>query len=264
MRGILRRCTSCGFTWTAPSDDPTPDTELYDEDYFRDGAYRDYFAEHAQRRYEAARRLRWVQTLLRPRSVLEAGPAAGFFLEAARAAGITVDGVEPAAVCVRFAREHLNLPIRQGCFETSPPPSAPVDAVCAFHVLEHVADPHQFLTAAHRALRPGGALAVEVPNIASAAAARQGGAWHALQPAFHRWHFSPPSLTRLVEGHGFRVEHCDTVSVSYYLRPRYWISPRGGWMLVKEWAGAGNPRKPHPRRFDLLRLLATRRERDRW
>ncbi|MEB3369992.1 class I SAM-dependent methyltransferase, partial [Saccharopolyspora mangrovi] len=206
-------------------------------------------------RYEAGRRLRWLLSATRPRSIVEAGSAGGFFLEQARRAGIQVEGVEPSEVCVRFAREESGLPVRQGTFETSLPES-PVDAVCAFHVLEHVEDPHAFLSAARRALVPGGWLALEVPNIASRSAARQGSSWHALQPAFHRWHFSPQSLLRLVKDHGFNTRHNDTVSVSYYLKPRYWLSPRGALMLVKEWAGSGNPLRAHPQRFDLLRILA--------
>ncbi|WP_309112523.1 class I SAM-dependent methyltransferase [Saccharothrix sp.] len=254
--GRLRRCVACGFTWTVQAPVPGPTAaDLYDETYFREGGYRNYFEEHAQRRHEARLRLRWLWSVVRPRSVVEAGSAGGFFLEQAQRAGIRVEGVEPSGVCVGFARDRLGVSVRQGTFETYSAGFA-VDAVCAFHVLEHVEDPHGFLAAARRALVPGGWLALEVPNIASVGARRHGVSWHGLQPDFHRWHFSPESLRRLVHDHGFHIRHCDTVSVSYYLRPRYWLSPRGSLMLLKEWAADGNPLMADPERFDLLRLLA--------
>lgn len=250
--GLLRRCLACGFAWTAGSGPAL--SELYDASYFESGGYQNYFDQQAQRRYEAGRRLRWLMSATRPESLLEAGCAGGFFLEAARRAGIAVEGVEPAEVCVRFAKEQLNLSVRQGSFEGMSP-AGPVDAVCAFHVLEHVEDPRVFMSTARSVLAPGGWLALEVPNIASAAARRQGRSWHGLQLPYHRWHFTPQTLSRLVENHGFQVRSCDTVPVNYYLRPRYWLGPRSAWMLIKELA-SGPPRRPHPRRHDLLRLLA--------
>ncbi|MEB3369993.1 class I SAM-dependent methyltransferase [Saccharopolyspora mangrovi] len=249
FEGQLYRCQSCGFSWTAHPE------RVVQDDLFDAGYYNQYFARANQWRYEAGRRLRWLLSATRPRSIVEAGSAGGFFLEQARRAGIQVEGVEPSEVCVRFAREESGLPVRQGTFETSLPES-PVDAVCAFHVLEHVEDPHAFLSAARRALVPGGWLALEVPNIASRSAARQGSSWHALQPAFHRWHFSPQSLLRLVKDHGFNTRHNDTVSARYYMRPSHWIRPRGLLTLLDDCAVSGYPRIVTRQHGDYLRLLA--------
>lgn len=251
LDNVLRRCASCGFAWTTSSQEAVQGTELYDASYFDNGGYRDYFKQLTQRRYEAQRRLRWLTSTARPASLLEAGCAAGLFVDAARRAGIRATGVEPAEVCVRFATEQLNLPVRQGSFE-SIAASTRVEAVCAFHVLEHVEDPRKFMSRARSVLAPGGWLALEVPNIDSVAARRQGHSWHGLQPAYHRWHFSPQSLSRLVEDYGFRIRRCDTVPVSHYLRPRYRLRPKGAWTALME----SQPRTPHPRRHDLLRLLA--------
>ncbi|MEH1127934.1 class I SAM-dependent methyltransferase [Micromonospora sp. CPCC 206061] len=234
--------------------------ELYDQAYFGGGGYEDYFLA-TPRRFEASRRLRWLLSVVRPSSLLEAGPAGGFFLEAARRVGISVAGVEVSEVAARFAREELGVPVRQGCFETVAPVD-PVEAVCAFHVLEHVEDPRVFLRAARDALVPGGWLALEVPNIASAAAHRLGNAWAGLQPQYHRWHFTPESLVRLVTASGFRVVRQDTTVFRYYM-PAWYRLRHIRQLLPADWMDIGSPRLTHPRLGDLLRLVARLTHNDR-
>jgi SAM-dependent methyltransferase len=150
--------------------------------------------------------------------------------------------------------------VRQGYFEAGAQ-AAPVEVVCAFHVLEHVDDPRDFLATARAALTPGGWLALEVPNIASASAVRAGGSWAHLQPGCHRWHFSPQSLTRLVEDCGFLVRRCDTISSRHYMRPRHRPSLPGISMLLADWSACGSPKTTHARLGDHLRLLARLPER---
>jgi SAM-dependent methyltransferase len=248
LAGVLRCCMACGFAWTS-----TPTTEMYDESYFDGGGYEDYFLP-APRRFEASRRLRWLLSMVRPSSLLEAGPAGGFFLEAARRAGISVAGVEVSAVAARFAREQLGVPVRQGCFEATVQ-TVPVQAVCAFHVLEHVEDPRLFLEAARAALVPGGWLALEVPNIASAAARRLGSAWPGLQPQYHRWHFTPRSLAQMVTAAGFQVLRQDTTVFRYYMPVRYRLR-HAHRLLPGDLLATRSPRLTHPRLGDLLRLVA--------
>jgi 2-polyprenyl-3-methyl-5-hydroxy-6-metoxy-1,4-benzoquinol methylase len=249
--GALRRCASCGFAWTAR--DPAEGAGLYDGDYNAGGGYEDHFLD-APRRFEASRRLRWLLSMTRPSSLVEAGCAGGFFVEAARRAGIDASGVEVSQVAVRFARQRLGVPVRQGCFE-SVVPQRPVDAVCAFHVLEQVADPREFLRAARETLRPGGWLALEVPNISSAGARRLGSAWPGLQPRYHNWHFTPESLIRLVVQSGFQVVCHDTVVFRYYLPARYRLR-HAHRLLRADWAGTRSLRLTHPHLGDLLRIAA--------
>ncbi|MFV2017269.1 methyltransferase domain-containing protein [Micromonospora sp. LOL_023] len=251
LGGQLRQCLACGFAWTIRAADPTP--ALYDDTYFEGGGYEDYFLP-APRRFEAGRRLRWLYSAVRPDSLLEVGPAGGFFLEAARRSGIEVYGVEMSAAATRYARDRLHLPVQQGSFESSKLPHQ-VDAVCAFHVLEHVADPWQFLITARAALRPGGALVLEVPNIASAAARRLGDRWPGLQPEYHRWHFTPGSLTHLVAAAGFRMLRQDTTVFRYYMPLRYQLR-HAHRLLPQDWSTTRSLRLVHPQQGDLIRLVA--------
>ncbi|MFY1698044.1 MULTISPECIES: class I SAM-dependent methyltransferase [unclassified Solwaraspora] len=249
--GQLRQCLACGFAWTVTAAEPTP--ELYDDAYFDGGGYENYFLP-APRRFEAGRRLRWLRAVARPDSLLEVGPAGGFFLEAARRYGMKVYGVELSATAARYARDCLRLPVQQGSFESVTPPHR-MDAVCAFHVLEHVADPWQFLATARSVLRPGGALVLEVPNIASASARRLGDRWPGLQPEYHRWHFSPNSLARLVTTAGFRLLRQDTATFRYYMPFRYQLR-HAHRILPEHVISMRSLRTVHPLRGDLIRLVA--------
>ena len=257
LGGVLRRCRSCAFQWTA--DGLAPPDELYDESYYETESYRRYFALAPQWRFEAARRLRWLFSAVRPATLVEAGPAGGFFLKAARDRGICVEGVEVSAVAARYARDQLGVPVRHGMFESTVL-AEPTQAVCAFHVLEHVPDPREFLRAARGMLTPGGWLAMEVPNITSAAARRHGPSWVDLAPRYHYWHFGPESLTRLLAESGFEVIRADTIFASHYLRPSRWPSR---WGLASLWRGlraTRSLRTDHPHLGDYLRVLARRRE----
>jgi SAM-dependent methyltransferase len=251
LAGSLVACGRCDFVWTAA--EPAQLQDLYGAGRFRADAYEDYLQPSA-RRYEAGRRLSWLLRTGRVSSLVEAGCAGGFFIEAAVRAGIDAAGVELSPEMAAYARDQLQLPVWQGRFEAAPL-EAPVQAVCAFHVLEHVEDPNAFVRTAWKLLEPGGLLAVEVPNIASPAAKRLGLDWQGLQPRYHRWHFGPTSLRRLVERHGFDVVVQDTAVFRFYMPGRFRRRhPRH--LLAPDVRDTHSIRLTHRRRGDLLRMIA--------
>ena len=249
--GVLRTCSNCSFAWTAQV--AAPSADLYDETYFSGGGYEDYFQPSA-RRFEAMRRVRWLCSFSAPATLVEAGSAGGFFVEAARQAGIDANGFELSDVAAAYARDTLKVPVRTASFEAAAV-TASVQAVCAFHVLEHVEDPRTFLDAARRALQPGGVLALEVPNIESGAARRLGTRWQALQPEFHRWHFSPTTLRQLLAERGFEVVCQDTTAFRYYMPPRF-RRRQARHLFLADVRDLRSIRLTHPTRGDLLRVIA--------
>ena len=79
------------------------------------------------------------------------------------------------------------------------------DAVTMWHVLEHLPDPFAAVARAAELVRPGGRIVISVPNIESLQAQFGGERWFHLDLPRHLFHFSPRSLSALVEQAGLRV-----------------------------------------------------------
>lgn len=99
-------------------------------------------------------------------SVLEIGCGKGDFLSRLQSAGQkSVTGIEMNASAARYAREVHQLTIQEGSLESfRQQPGSGFDVVCAFQVLEHVAQPGEFIRQALALLNPGGLFIVGVPN----------------------------------------------------------------------------------------------------
>ena len=78
-------------------------------------------------------------------------------------------------------------------------------AVTMFHVLEHLYDPSAYLDAAHRLLKPGGRLIVQVPNAASWQFLLLGENWTGLDVPRHLIDFRARDLETLLDHCGFEV-----------------------------------------------------------
>ena len=139
------------------------------------------------------------------RTLLDVGAGSGDLGGVLGARGWEVVGVEPSAQACALARER-GLDARQGTLETVELPAASFDAAVFHHSLEHVADPRAALTAVHRLLRPGGAVAIAVPNFDSPQRRRLGADWWALDLPRHRFHFTPEALRRALDGAGFELD----------------------------------------------------------
>lgn len=94
--------------------------------------------------------------------LLDVGCGWGLFMERAKARGFAVSGIELSPQPAEYVRSRLGLEVSGEGLEKEPPAS--FDAVTMMDVLEHVTSPREFAAQALRALKPGGWLAVNVPN----------------------------------------------------------------------------------------------------
>jgi len=118
-------------------------------------------AYYSNDRPEFSQTLRWIRPL--PiRTVLDVGCGDGAFLNGARGAGLQTRGIE----LNKDAREKATNKGHEvlDSLLQDLDGSLQYDLVTAFQVLEHVADPVQFLRLMAKVVRPGGYLAVGVPN----------------------------------------------------------------------------------------------------
>ena len=254
----LDRCGRCGLIFLGRVDVGGTESKYASGEYA--DSHLDYFDEDASFAHIARKRVGWLTDRAEPGRLLELGPGRGHFLAAANDAGFEVIGVEASPSLARRIEVDFDVPVEQGFLEEVELPRDGFDFICMFHVFEHIEDPPGLLRRIHELLAPGGLVAIEVPNIGSAMAARRGDTWGAVQLVdLHISHFTPETLSPLVAAAGFDVVDVDTISVWPYLERGRRYRPRalGGYAFRA--AKLRTLRSTHPTGMDNLRLLATSR-----
>jgi 2-polyprenyl-3-methyl-5-hydroxy-6-metoxy-1,4-benzoquinol methylase len=229
--------------------DPPP--VEYGEDYFFDGYRRQYgktYLEDFPGLATAGKeRLNRIQALASGPSILgggekrllDIGCAYGPFLTAAKDAGFSPLGIDPAEDAVRYVRETLKLEALQGFFpeirlpgndslrngytsevsESSPqaperPPSscgesAAFDVITLWYVIEHFRDPLRALDEIRRLLKPGGILAFSTPSLSGVSGRANRAAFLEKSPADHWTIWSPRSCRHILKHAGFRLRRVE-------------------------------------------------------
>jgi SAM-dependent methyltransferase len=183
--------------------------------------------------------------------VLDIGCGRGWTLAALREQGWQVRGVELSEHAARHAVDELKIDVDDYGFEPSRYEPASFDAIVLWHVLEHVRDPLATLDGIARLLRPGGILAVAVPNRASWQAALTRYAWFHLDLPRHLWHFSAKQLEELLKQHHLHVVETNFASAEQ--NPFGWIQSVLNSLRFK-----------HNLLYDLIRAEAARNTKRPW
>ncbi|MGI8730949.1 MAG: methyltransferase domain-containing protein [Solirubrobacteraceae bacterium] len=255
----LQRCDACGLLF-APWRGDDELQELYDAGYFeRYPCGESYDADERQRRYENSRRVRFMRRHVPAGRMLEIGSASGYFLEAARDAGFDAQGIEPVRSYADRASERFGLPVTAGFIEQIELEPNSFDVVCAWHVVEHLNDPRAVLGRIRAALKPGGTLLLEVPNISSIKSVRRKAGWEHLDAERHVGHYQPSSARALLARAGYEIAAVDTISGYAYHRPSQALRPKTVAGQVKEaLVERASPHRPHAWKHELMRIVARR------
>ena len=229
----MLRCRACGLVTLDPRPDEATLRGLYLASDL-DVSPAEAPAELARRARQRARAHREILDVLVERApgrrLLDVGCSFGMLLAAARARGFSVEGLDLSLNAVRYAGEILGLRVSHGTILEAGLPAGAYDAVTMLNVLAHLADPAPTLAEALRVLRPGGVLALEVPNAAFNLLRRRfhPSAFHASD---HLVYFTAPALARLLGGAGF-------ASVEIWCgqggRPGGWLfnTVKAAWVLA--------------------------------
>jgi len=137
------------------------------------------------------------------RRLLEVGCGDGNFLAYLRSRGWTVQGAEYDAETAALVHRRHGIAVTVGDVASVPPPGAPFPAVAAYHVLEHVYRPAEWLASVRGMLEPGGILHLQVPNHGSLTRRLTGAAWASLMFPQHVVFYTPRTLLALLAREGF-------------------------------------------------------------
>ena len=203
----LRKCASCGLVLTTPR--PT-DSEL--NKYYQSDAYISHSNKSSNlvdQVYKIARTftLKWKYNLItkhspvRPSSILDYGCGTGAFLQECQKHGMKIAGVEPSDIARRKAQEETGATIAPDLNSVS----AEFDVITLWHVLEHVANLNQTLTALKKQLHKNGTMFIAVPNLLSTDAKIYKEFWAGYDVPRHLWHFSKASMKKLLTNHGLKL-----------------------------------------------------------
>lgn len=199
-RFAYRRCQDCGVLYL---DNPPADLgRFYPSDYFARptlerlraiGAGSEAYRIEILRRHVADGRL------------AEVGPGDGIFAVQALDAGFEVSAIEMDPAACEHLRAMLGIEVVQsGAPQDALAALAPLRAVAAWHVIEHVPDPWAVVDAAAAALEPGGVLVVATPNPSAFGLRVLGARWPHVDAPRHL--FLIPHETLTEHGRGVGLE----------------------------------------------------------
>jgi 2-polyprenyl-3-methyl-5-hydroxy-6-metoxy-1,4-benzoquinol methylase len=212
--GPIWACGDCGFVFQWPVPPEATLLEAY-------GAVEDpvYLAER-ENRYLTFRRALRLLGAPAGRRLLDVGAYCGYFVDVAREAGFSAEGIELSRWAVGHARA-AGLAVRNETIQERARAGARYDVITMWDVVEHLSDPRRDLAAAFDLLAPGGRLHVSTIDAASPVARLLGRRWPWLMD-MHLLYFDRATLPALLEEVGFRVVsrrlYTHTVSADYLLR----------------------------------------------
>ena len=142
---------------------------------------------------------------LKDGNILDVGCGTGAFLNTMQQSGWKITGLEPDEGARKTAQSLYNIqPLAsQKIFELLP---GTFNAVTMWHVMEHVHQLHEYVAQLKKIITSEGSIFIAVPNYTSYDAAAYKAYWAAYDVPRHLYHFSPKSMSVLMEMHGMKVK----------------------------------------------------------
>jgi len=220
--GDIMKCHQCGLMFSiVKSFDPAI---LYNEEYFKGRAYRDYIKEEVTRTKLFWDKFNLIKKYLPQRGkILDVGCGAGFFLKLMAKMGYESYGVEISEYASSYAQKLLGLDVFRGHLIEAGFPDNFFDLITMWDVLEHLPNPLDVLTECRRIMRDGAVLVVETLNVDSVLVKILRRSWPLFAPPYHIIYYNTCTLTTLLERCGFKT--METIPMQTYVKTLYGFKP---------------------------------------
>lgn len=206
----LEKCGNCSFLFTQNAPDIETIGPYYEsEDYIshsdtKKGIINRLY--HIGRKYMLAQKRNAVihKSGISKGSLLDIGCGTGYFTEEMNKHGWKVAGVEQDPKAREFAIKNfgLNVSTPDNFLQND---GGTHDVISLWHVLEHLHEMDAFIQKIHASLKDNGTLVIALPNYTSYDGNYYKANWAAFDVPRHLWHFSPVTLEKLINKHGFTL-----------------------------------------------------------
>ena len=189
-------------------------------------------------------------TLLKNGNILDYGAGTGYFAHAMAKKGWEVTAIEKSPQARELAKTRFGLEIFSE-EHLSKIGDKELDVVTLWHVMEHIQELDRFWDELYRIIDDTGIAVIALPNCKSYDAKIYKENWAAYDVPRHLWHFTPDTLMRWGEKHGFILERQITMPFDGFyismLSERYrgsmLASMRGLWNGLKGWCATSTRRE---------------------
>jgi 2-polyprenyl-3-methyl-5-hydroxy-6-metoxy-1,4-benzoquinol methylase len=204
----ILHCNHCSFRFTTPVPNQDEIGRYYKFNNYishtdtKEGWMNQLY--HFVRTKTLADKTKWVQSLFTGHKghILDIGAGTGAFAHAMQQKAWKVTGLEPDAITREKAFEiyQLHLQSTDTIFDL---PENEFEVITMWHVLEHVHALKPYLNQCFKSLKHNGRLIIAVPNYTSFDARYYQKYWAAYDLPRHLYHFSPKSMSILLNEMGF-------------------------------------------------------------
>ena len=205
----LNRCLNCELVYF--SSRPSDLSSVY-EDHENLQSYKNSYLNNVEYRISrfATERIEIIKSQVSGMdscSLLDVGCGIGWFLEAAQNSGFNVSGYELSKNLARFTSDRLGIKVYYGDLENI---STKYHVITAFDVLEHVANPVQFVNQLKNLLHNNGVILFFTPNTDSLAFGVGGQYNNLILPTLHLTYFNKASIYELAKITKLKVVYFET------------------------------------------------------
>jgi spore maturation protein CgeB len=210
---VMAKCLQCRLVYTRDLPTQQQIRQVYDQAYETGGLYDAHLKElgmmvKSGRSRQGFYRNRAFLKKIRPKTgekMLEIGCGIGAFLVAAKQQGWQVEGVDISARAIEVSRKIHGLPVHHGTLDELDLSPGTYKAVVCWEVLEHLPNPHQFLTNVRKLLMKDGVFVCSVPNCSDRVPHFVDNFGPASIPPVHLNFWTRDSFISFAEVNGFRV-----------------------------------------------------------
>lgn len=204
----LVKCHNCGLV--VAKNIPTFEElrKLYQEEYFFGMEYSDYKADRPALEKNFNARIKHLKPYFKEDTkIIEVGCAYGYFLNIVKEKVSWHKGYDVSQEGIDYAVNELKVNASSGDYlEDKEVKPGTIDMVCMWDVIEHVGEPDRHIARSARLLKKGGVICLTTGDIGAYVPRKRGDKWRMIHPPTHIYYFDVPSITLLLEKHGFVIE----------------------------------------------------------